>query len=144
VFFNVDVKNVFNEIASEGVEILDKTKEDLGAELSETQVVPFIAEGKTGLLLFKNPVSVIPTGSLQAVIDKLCQKHPEMEVDYIHGDDVVTEIGSKNGNIGFYLPAMDKNDLFKTVIKDGALPRKTFSMGNAEEKRYYLECRKIR
>ncbi|HBF36047.1 MAG TPA: DUF1015 domain-containing protein, partial [Firmicutes bacterium] len=47
------------------------------------------------------------------------------------------------GNIGFYLPVMDKSDFFKTVIADGALPRKTFSMGEAEEKRFYMECRKI-
>jgi len=64
-------------------------------------------------------------------------------VDYIHGEDVVTKLGSKPGNIGFYLPSMEKHDLFKTVILDGVLPRKTFSMGEAEEKRFYLECRKI-
>ena len=50
----------------------------------------------------------------------------------------------KKNNIGFFLPVMDKHDLFKTVILDGALPRKTFSLGEAEEKRFYLECRKIR
>ena len=57
---------------------------------------------------------------------------------------MVTKLGSQDGNIGFYLPSMNKTDLFKTVILDGALPRKTFSMGEAEEKRFYLECRKIR
>jgi hypothetical protein len=67
-----------------------------------------------------------------------------MEVDYIHGDTVVTEIGFQKNCMGFYLPVMSKHDLFQTVILDGVLPRKTFSMGEAEEKRYYLECRRIR
>ncbi|HEX3048134.1 MAG TPA: DUF1015 domain-containing protein, partial [Bacillota bacterium] len=64
-------------------------------------------------------------------------------IDYIHGDEVVTELGRKPGNIGFYLPPMNKSDLFKTVIVNGVLPRKTFSMGEADEKRFYMECRKI-
>jgi len=49
----------------------------------------------------------------------------------------------QSGNVGFYVPGMDKSDLFKTVILDGALPRKTFSMGEAHEKRFYMEARKI-
>ena len=47
------------------------------------------------------------------------------------------------GNVGFYLPALAKDDFFRTIIRDGALPRKTFSMGEADEKRFYLECRRI-
>ncbi len=66
------------------------------------------------------------------------------EVDYIHGDDVTRELGSKPGNMGFLLPAMGKEQLFKTVMADGVLPRKTFSMGHAQDKRYYVEARKIR
>jgi len=68
----------------------------------------------------------------------------DLEIDYIHGDQVVTELGSKAGSMGFFLPVMNKNDLFKTVKADGVLPRKTFSMGEAEEKRYYMECRCIK
>ncbi|MBQ6703654.1 MAG: DUF1015 family protein, partial [Clostridia bacterium] len=59
------------------------------------------------------------------------------------GADVVIELGSKDGNMGFLLPSMAKAAFFPTVIFDGALPRKTFSMGEAHEKRYYLECRSI-
>ena len=77
-------------------------------------------------------------------MDYYIKEHPQVKIDYIHGEDVVTKLGSQDGNIGFYLPSMNKTDLFKTVILDGALPRKTFSMGEAEEKRFYLECRKIR
>ena len=59
------------------------------------------------------------------------------------GEDALAQIGAQPGNIGFYLPALAKDDFFRTVIRDGALPRKTFSMGEANEKRYYLECRSI-
>jgi len=65
------------------------------------------------------------------------------KIDYVHGQDIVVRLGSQTGNLGFFLPAMPKHDLFKTVILDGALPRKTFSMGEAREKRFYMEARRI-
>ena len=77
---------------------------------------------------------------------------PEMEyvadnenvkIDYIHGEDSLKELSAQENNIGFFLSSMDKNDLFPTVAEKGALPRKTFSMGEACEKRYYMECRII-
>ena len=64
-------------------------------------------------------------------------------IDYIHGTDSVRKLSLKDGNAGFMLPAMDKSLLFPAVAADGALPRKTFSMGEANEKRYYIECRYI-
>ena len=67
-----------------------------------------------------------------------------VEIDYIHGDDVARKLGSQPGNLGFLLPPMGKDQLFRTVMTDGVLPRKTFSMGEAQDKRYYLEARKIR
>ena len=66
------------------------------------------------------------------------------KIDYIHGEDVTREMASKQNNIGFLLPKMEKSDLFKSVILDGALPRKTFSMGHSDDKRFYFECRKIK
>jgi hypothetical protein len=65
------------------------------------------------------------------------------EIDYVHGTEPVVRLGTGSGCAGFYLPAMDKSELFKTVILDGALPRKTFSMGEASEKRFYMEARKL-
>ena len=65
------------------------------------------------------------------------------KVDYIHGINVLENLAQENNSIGFILPDMLKSELFPTVIKDGALPRKTFSMGHAEDKRFYIECRKI-
>ena len=68
----------------------------------------------------------------------------EGTIDYIHGDDTTREMGSDVNNIGFLFKVMGKEELFKTVILDGALPRKTFSMGHSYDKRYYLESRKIK
>ena len=66
------------------------------------------------------------------------------KIDYIHGKDTVKKLANQKNSIGFILPDMSKSQLFPTVIKDGALPRKTFSMGHAQDKRYYIECRKIK
>jgi hypothetical protein len=87
--------------------------------------------------------SNLAVGTLQPFLDYLLANGGAERIDYVHGDDVVQNLGSQPGNAGFYLPGMDKSDLFKTVIVDGALPRKTFSMGEAREKRFYLEARGI-
>lgn len=92
----------------------------------------------------KNPKLNLEVGNLQAFLDNFLETHRESKIDYIHGEQITQELGTKEWNIWFILPIMDKKDFFKTVILDGALPRKTFSMGEAEEKRYYLECRKIK
>lgn len=86
----------------------------------------------------------LPVGNLQDFLDNLIKAGGADCIDYVHGEDTVFELGRKPGNVGFYLPAMQKAELFKTVILDGALPRKTFSMGEAIEKRFYLEARKIK
>lgn len=90
----------------------------------------------------KNASSNISAGTIQKVIDTLIENG--YSLDYIHGADVTDELGSKPGNIGIFLPAVSKETFFETIIKDGALPRKTFSMGEANEKRYYMELRKIK
>ena len=87
--------------------------------------------------------SNLPVGTLQAFLDAFLKDKGAREVDYVHGTETVAELGRRPGHIGFYLPAMDKRDLFKTVILDGVLPRKTFSMGEAKEKRFYLEARRL-
>lgn len=89
------------------------------------------------------PTSNLPVGTLQAFLDEWLKHSTAEGIDYVHGEDVLLSLASQPGNCGFYLPAMNKSDLFKTVILDGALPRKTFSMGEAIEKRFYMEARKI-
>lgn len=85
----------------------------------------------------------LAVGILQVFLDEYLAKN-EGEIDYIHDDDALVELAQTENSIGFLLPSMEKSQLFRGVIADGALPRKTFSMGHAREKRYYLEGRKIR
>lgn len=105
--------------------------------------IPFVTAAGEGVLNVSAPAAQLPVGTLQNALDKLLPTIPGASIDYIHGDDVVKELGAKPGSAGFLLPPMDKSELFPTVVYDGALPRKTFSMGEACEKRYYLECRSL-
>ena len=91
-----------------------------------------------------NPSWGIPVATLQSFLDDYLSSHSDARIDYIHGDDVVKDLSGKQGNLGFILPEVRKEDLFIGVIKDGVLPRKTFSMGEAYEKRYYMECKSVR
>ena len=89
------------------------------------------------------PEDNLPVGTLQRFLDDFLAKGGAEKIDYVHGTDVLFAKGQSASNAGFYVPGIDKSDLFRTVILDGALPRKTFSMGEAREKRFYMECRKI-
>ena len=109
----------------------------------ETHVLPFITGDTCGAFTVAKPGAQLAVGTLQNAVDALLRERADAHVDYIHGADVVRDIAAKGGAIGFLLPAMEKNELFQTVVFDGALPRKTFSMGEANEKRYYMECRSL-
>ena len=109
----------------------------------EGHVIAYTCAEHTGFLTVPNPKVQLAVGTLQTFLDAYVQEYGG-EVDYIHGDDVTDELGGKAGNIGFKLPAMGKEQLFKTVMTDGVLPRKTFSMGHAQDKRYYVEARRIK
>ena len=111
---------------------------------AEAQTVEyFYGDGMSGKISFEHPTQQLTVGTLQTFIDAYIKEHKGVEVDYIHGEGSVMALSKKDGAIGFIFGGMEKSQLFKTVIFDGALPRKTFSMGHAEDKRYYLECRKI-
>jgi hypothetical protein len=156
VLFGIDgtktlksIKRISSRKSATGYRLFDSAAE-MEAELNkmkdrrDTHLLPFIMEGSFGLITVEDPSAGLEVGTLQPLLDELAKAEGHIEVDYIHGEAVVTELGSRKGCMGFYLPAMSKHDLFGTVIRDGVLPRKTFSMGEAEEKRYYLECRRIR
>jgi len=122
------------------------SKEEMIARVNQSrgqQIIGYITSQEFSTIRVDHPAYNLPVGTLQAFLDTFLQNDGAEKIDYVHGEDVVCTKGSQAGNAGFYLPAMNKDDLFKTVILDGALPRKTFSMGEAEEKRFYLECRKI-
>jgi hypothetical protein len=107
------------------------------------QVFGVVSTTGFGVVSISQPSSNLPVGTLQPFLDTWGKSGGYAKIDYVHDAEVVSSLGSQPGNLGFYLPAMPKSDLFKTVILDGALPRKTFSMGEAVEKRFYMECRKI-
>lgn len=134
VIFNTDVKKLLKEL---------ETYYEISYEETAAQKIDYITKDKEGSIWIRNPKSNIPVGSLQIFLDDYL-KNNEGKIDYIHGEDVVRKFAKEENNIGFILPTMKKQDLFKTVILDGALPRKTFSMGHSNDKRYYLESRKIK
>lgn len=132
---------IFN---TNSVDLLNKLKEyyNINKE-GNGQKVRVITNNIDEDWYIENPKSNIAVGSIQLFLDEYLSNN-DGKIDYIHGDDVTRELGSKENNVGFIFEAMKKTDLFKTVILDGALPRKTFSMGHANDKRYYLEARKIK
>ncbi len=103
----------------------------------------YLCAGSEGMVMVPASAARLPVGALQSFLDDYLMDH-EGRVDYIHGEDVAREFAARPGNIAFLLPPMDKQALFPSVIHDGVLPRKTFSMGEAHDKRFYLEARKIR
>lgn len=115
---------------------------DLSNEKSE-QGFDIVLNGTQKRVYIHKPASQLTVGSLQEFLDSYLKK-TDAKIDYIHGIDVVKKLAEQENSIGFILPDMKKSELFPTVIKDGALPRKTFSMGHAEDKRFYVECRKIK
>ncbi len=91
-----------------------------------------------------DPPSTLAVGTLQPVIDDFVARGGAREVDYVHGDDVLERLAQQPGQLGIHLPTVGKGALLKRVVHEGPLPRKTFSMGEAHEKRYYVEARRIR
>lgn len=107
------------------------------------QTMAFVAQGRCGILAIDRPQLTLPVATLQAFLDQYLPTVAGARLDYIHGEEALQQLGAQPGNFGFCLPALAKGDFFPTIIRDGALPRKTFSMGEADEKRFYLECRQI-
>nr|WP_320050689.1 DUF1015 domain-containing protein [uncultured Desulfuromonas sp.] len=121
---------------------LQQAKEMSRAD-DEEHSFPCVISGFFGLCRIRQPHLTLVVGTLQEFLDDFLKQTPAARIDYIHGSKSVTALGSVSDAAGFYLPAINKHDLFRTIVHDGALPRKTFSMGEADEKRFYLECRKI-
>ena len=133
VIFDTDVEDLIKKL----YEYYNINEEGNG------QKFELITKDMDKVLYIENPKSNIAVGSIQMFLDDYLAIH-KGNIDYIHGDDVTKDFGSKDGNVGIIFDAMAKEDLFKTVILDGALPRKTFSMGHSYDKRFYLEARKIK
>ena len=125
------------------VEVLVKAFPGAFRGEGEGHVLRYVHAGGQGAVTVPNPTAQMEVGTLQPFLDAYV-KEQGGRIDYIHGADVARSLAARPGNLAFLLPAMGKDQLFPTVIHDGALPRKTFSMGEAHDKRFYLEARKIR
>lgn len=133
VTFDVDVNDLLSKLKEFYKVNTDGKGQKVRVVTKDIDEEWFIEDGKSNLAV----------GSIQVFLDEYLTTNSGT-IDYIHGEDVTIELGKKDNNVGFIFESMEKSDLFKTVILDGALPRKTFSMGHACDKRYYLEARKIK
>jgi hypothetical protein len=102
-----------------------------------------ITNGEYRVIELTAPKSNLSVGSIQEFLDGYIKKNSDAEIDYVHGDDVLDKLSQQPGNVGFFVPPIKKDNFFKSVILDGSLPRKTFSIGHAKDKRFYLEARRI-
>lgn len=106
------------------------------------QKIEIVQKGVRSLWSFARETAKMTVGTLQNALDAYV-KETGAGIDYVHGSGVVEDLAGSEDAVGFILPKMNKHDLFPTIVADGALPRKTFSMGNAQDKRFYFECRRI-
>ena len=135
VVFGVDFDDIMTYFKEKGCSVDEKAE--------NAHEIPYTSGGRDGTIYIPKEMHMLAVGALQLILDQYIASKDDIKIDYIHGDSSVKELSSSKENIGFLLTSMDKNDLFPTVADKGALPRKTFSMGEACEKRYYIECRQI-
>jgi hypothetical protein len=124
-------------------DLLNQLQETLGGE--ENNGHPFtVVDKETEQTIWLKKAAKLPVGTLQPFLDDYLKAHPEVKIDYIHGEDTLRALCKQENTLGFLFEGMGKDQLFDAVSSDGSLPRKTFSMGHAHEKRYYTEARKIK
>ena len=109
----------------------------------KAQKFTFIS-GRGEKTVFVNPKAKLSVATLQPFLDGYIKENPDIKIDYIHGVDSLRALAAKDNTLGILFDGMEKDDLFEAVKNDGSLPRKTFSMGHANDKRYYIEARKIK
>ncbi|MCX7973862.1 MAG: DUF1015 domain-containing protein [Candidatus Aminicenantes bacterium] len=139
-----EIKIFFNhEIRPSPCQSLEEIKDQLKNYQKTGQAFGLVVENENFLVEILRPRHSLTVGSVQLFLDEFLKQGKAGHIDYVHGDEILVRFARQPGNAGFYLPTMDKNHLFKTVIIEGILPRKTFSMGEAWEKRFYLEARRL-
>lgn len=108
------------------------------------QRVTYVTNKERGEAEFVSAPHSLTVGSLGIFLDEYAERHPEIEIDYIHGEDALVRLVDRDDKIGFLFDGMKKTELFASVNENGVLPRKAFSMGHACDKRYYVEARRIK
>ena len=137
VLFGYDGDQLLNDLAAFAAAKRESLVDD-----DETQNITIVYEGKEVTLAIPTEHQ-LAVGDLQNFLDQWLTAHPGVTLDYVHGEAAVRELAMNANTIGFLLPKPDKGMFFEQIRQLGSLPRKTFSMGEANEKRYYMECRKI-
>ncbi len=153
VLFHVESTRLFLEmesvLAQKGakVGVTQESQDKLPALLAQNdgsgvQVIPFVSLQGWGALRITHSPHTLAVGALQNFLDGYLKTHGG-DIDYVHGDETVVRLSASPDRLGLFLPSIAKHDLFRTVLRDGPLPRKAFSMGEAHEKRFYMEARRI-
>ena len=160
---NVDVKDMLSffeaEITKQGLESTEgdeivfeyaESGSDNSAKpansnevVSENNAVTCTAPIKSSGINITNRGDRLPVEILQGILDKYLETHDNVSIDYIHGDDALHRLVKETNGCGIFLQSIDKSTLFPAINAGGVLPRKTFSIGEANEKRYYMECHNI-
>lgn len=149
VIFNIDnnalIETLANKLGGKTREVANQ--EELAAAVKASWAnfgFDFVApDGTVKYVLLETQIKELAVSRLQPEIDEFLKNCKDSEIDYIHGTDEVLALGKKPGSIGILLPPIAKDSFFETINGRGPLPRKSFSMGEADEKRFYLECRKL-
>mgnify|MGYP002607896941 FL=1 len=160
---NVDVKDMLSffeaEITKQGLESTEgdeivfeyaESDSDNSAKpangnevVSENSAVTCTAPIKSSGINITNRGDRLPVEILQGILDRYLETHDNVSIDYIHGDDALHRLVKETNGCGIFLQSIDKSTLFPAINAGGVLPRKTFSIGEADEKRYYMECHNI-
>jgi hypothetical protein len=152
LLFSVDEASFFRAAQAAGAQMLPAPGD--GSFAAATAVVDaaadpgahtvaWVSATGAGILRFPTPTASLAAGTIQTLVDGFRAANPGCGIDYIHGTESLIALATKPGNLGLYLPPVDKAGFFGTVIREGVMPRKTFSMGEAPEKRFYIEARAI-
>ena len=150
---NVDVKDMLSffeaEITKQGLEsaegdeivfeYVESGNDDSAKQANGNEAV---SENNYGISI-TNRGDRLPVEILQGILDKYLETHDNVSIDYIHGDEALHGLVKETKGCGIFLQSIDKSTLFPAINAGGVLPRKTFSIGEANEKRYYMECHKI-
>lgn len=152
VIFNIDNEALIKNLAEKlngNIKALDDADKVIKAVKDSWANFGFFyldSEGKQKNVLLETKIKELAVARLQPEIDTFLKELPDLskaEIDYIHGTDEVLKLGSKENSLGILLPPIAKDSFFETINGRGPLPRKSFSMGEADEKRFYLECRRL-
>lgn len=147
VLFNVDSKILIKDLKEKfnAEEKILSTKEELIESVKNSKSnfgFTFTENGQKNFVLLSTKINGLAVSAFQPALDEFI-KSSNSEIDYIHGEDEILRLAEKSNTCGILLPPVEKDSFFNTINEKGPLPRKSFSMGEADEKRFYLECRKL-